>query len=328
MIVLAGGDLVLPDRILSNASSCLDGSRVASLETRTRAEPSGAAVIDVRQCYVVPGFVDVHVHGVEGVDTLDEGAPVAQIAAALPRYGVTSFCPTTVACPPAQLRDVLEQVRSARAARARPAAPACSRRISRAISSTRSTGVRSPPTACVQPARYGACPRSGGHSRQSDILAAIAAARPEVGIVTLAPELPGGLDLDPGAGGAGPPRVAGPLGRRLRRGDCGIEAGARHATHLFNRMTPIAHRAAGARRRRALARGDRGGTDLRRVPRASRHVPRGDCRQGDARHHGDHGRHRRVGSARRDRSPGWAAAASASATRPSCSTTGRWPAAR
>ena len=157
MIVLAGGDLVLPDRILSNASLLLDGGRVAAIEPRSRVEPAGASVIDVRQCYVVPGFIDVHVHGVEGVDTLDEGAPVAQIAAALPRYGVTSFCPTTVACPPDAL-TARARAGSLGARRARAhAAPACCRRISRAISSTPSTGVRSPRTACGQPLDN-ACP--------------------------------------------------------------------------------------------------------------------------------------------------------------------------
>ena len=57
--------------------------------------------------YIVPGFIDVHVHGVDGIDALDVpgGAePVALIADRLPRYGVTAFCPTTVACAPGRPR--------------------------------------------------------------------------------------------------------------------------------------------------------------------------------------------------------------------------------
>src|SRR5213079_1719617 len=63
---------------------------------------------------IVPGFIDVHVHGVGGVDSQDPGDAIAAIAAMLPRYGVTAFCPTTVACAPAVLRRVLDQVRGAR----------------------------------------------------------------------------------------------------------------------------------------------------------------------------------------------------------------------
>lgn len=117
MIVLAGGDLVLPDRILTNASLIVDGSRIAAIESRGPADAAGATILDVSDCFVVPGFVDVHVHGVEGHDTLDGGSAIAEIASRLPRYGVTAFCPTTVACAPTELRAVLAQVKAARAAR-------------------------------------------------------------------------------------------------------------------------------------------------------------------------------------------------------------------
>src|SRR3954471_20618365 len=117
MIVLAGGDLVLPDRILTRASLILDGTRIASLEPQARVDAAGAIIVDAADCYVVPGFVDVHVHGVEGHDTLDGGSPIAEIASRLPRYGVTAFCPTTVACAPPELRVVLAQIKAARVSR-------------------------------------------------------------------------------------------------------------------------------------------------------------------------------------------------------------------
>src|SRR5262249_43418851 len=64
--------------------------------------------------YIVPGFIDVHVHGVEGLDVLGANDSLGAIAARLPRYGVTAFCPTTVACGPAALRNTLDQVRRLR----------------------------------------------------------------------------------------------------------------------------------------------------------------------------------------------------------------------
>src|SRR5207244_3741521 len=116
MIVLAGGDIVLPDRILTNASLIIDAGRIAAIDT-ARGAPAGASVVDVGDSYIVPGFVDVHVHGIEGHDTLDGAGAIDGIAARLPRYGVTAFCPTTMACRPAELELVLDQITHARVSR-------------------------------------------------------------------------------------------------------------------------------------------------------------------------------------------------------------------
>src|SRR5918993_5020037 len=114
MIVLAGGDLVLPDRIQTGGSLFVDRDRIAAIEGRERVDTPGATIVDVRDHYVVPGFIDVHVHGTLGRDTLDDAQAIAAIAATLPRYGVTAFCPTSVACGPMALRVMLEAVRDSR----------------------------------------------------------------------------------------------------------------------------------------------------------------------------------------------------------------------
>ena len=117
MIVLAAGDIVLPGQILPNAALLIDGRRIAAVEPHARIDAAGATIIEAPNCYVVPGFIDVHVHGVDGWDTLDENDAIARIASRLPRYGVTAFCPTTVACTPVALRTVLARVAGARAER-------------------------------------------------------------------------------------------------------------------------------------------------------------------------------------------------------------------
>src|SRR5215213_5278616 len=119
MIVLSGASLVLPDRILSPGTLLIQDGRIAEIRPDAPSTSHPGSHFAFHGHYIVPGFIDVHVHGIEGVDSLDASAdggadPVAAIAERLPRYGVTAFCPTTVACGPRALRRVLDQVRRAR----------------------------------------------------------------------------------------------------------------------------------------------------------------------------------------------------------------------
>ena len=81
--------------------------------------------------------------------------------------------------------------------------------------------------------------------QERDVLDVIAACRPDVGIVTMAPELPGGIDLVRTLASAGHRVALGHSGSDYDTAIAAIDAGARHATHLFNRMTPMSHRAPG-----------------------------------------------------------------------------------
>src|SRR5262245_59287216 len=119
MIVLSGADLVLPDRILTPGTLVIDGDRIVEVRAGQASGDGNprSPLFAFHGHYIVPGFIDVHVHGLEGVDTLDEDNPVATMAARMPRYGVAAFCPTTMACAPDELRRVLRQVRLARKTR-------------------------------------------------------------------------------------------------------------------------------------------------------------------------------------------------------------------
>jgi N-acetylglucosamine-6-phosphate deacetylase len=239
MIALARGDVVLPDRVLSEATIIIEAGRIAAIEPGA-ADLGGTTTIDASDCYVVPGFIDVHVHGVEGHDTLDGDEAVARIAARLPRFGVTAFCPTTVACPPAELRVFLNQVRDTRVAAVQGRARVLPAHLESNFISPDYRGAQ--PASCL---RAPGAHASDGDFSARDILDAIADSRPDVGIVTLAPEVPGGLDLVSTLVAAGHRVSLGHSGADYDTAIAAIDAGARHATHLFNRMTPITHRAPG-----------------------------------------------------------------------------------
>jgi len=239
MIVLAGGDIVLPDRILTSASLIIDQGRIADIAT-ARGAPAGAAVVDVRESYVVPGFVDVHVHGVEGHDTLDGAGALAEIAKRLPRYGVTAFCPTTVACAPAELSLTLQQIADARVGRPSGAARVLPAHLESNFINPEYKGAQ--PAACL---RLPTDARRDGEFSGRDILDVIEARQADVGIVTVAPEIDGALELIPRLVRAGHRVSLGHSAADYDQAVAAIDAGARHATHLFNRMTPITHRAPG-----------------------------------------------------------------------------------
>ena len=85
-----------------------------------------------------------------------------------------------------------------------------------------------------------ALPFEAGH-----ILREIERAAPDVGIVTLAPELDGGLDLVAWLLARGHRVSLGHSAATYDEAMAAIAAGARHATHLFNRMPPLGHRSPG-----------------------------------------------------------------------------------
>jgi len=92
MIVLSGASLVLPDRVLSPGTLVIEDGRIA--EIRSDAPAGAHAAFAFHGHYILPGFIDVHVHGVDGVDSQDAVAgrgAIAAIASSLPHYGVTGF---------------------------------------------------------------------------------------------------------------------------------------------------------------------------------------------------------------------------------------------
>lgn len=232
MIRLSGATLVLPDRLLAPGELVVDGDRIADVSP-TRA----AGGRDLHGHYIVPGFIDVHVHGVEGVDALDaDGDPIGTLAARLPRYGVTAFCPTSIACGPGDLRRMLAGIRAARERAQGPGARVLPAHLESNFINPVFKGAQ--PEVCLR--TPSAAPE--GEFSGREILDAIAAARPDVGIITVAPEVEGVLDLIPELVRHGHRVSLGHTGATYEQARAGIAAGAAHATHLYNRMTPLSHR--------------------------------------------------------------------------------------
>lgn len=246
MTVLSGADLVLPDGTVAAGTLHLDNGRIVRIERGARSTPSTP---DLSEHTIVPGFVDVHVHGVGGVDALDGGDAVARIASRMPAHGVTAFCPTTVACEPSALADLLMQVRACResavaGARVLPAHLESNFINAEYSGAQPSACLRSRVLAASTPTGAAAMAHEAAFSAQ-DVLRVIAQHADVVAIVTMAPEIDGGLDLVTWLTRLGIRVSLGHSGASYEEALAAIAAGARQATHLFNRMPPLHHRRPG-----------------------------------------------------------------------------------
>jgi N-acetylglucosamine-6-phosphate deacetylase len=249
---LSGASLVLPDRVVSGQTLVLEDSRIVDLISGPREAGPNEVRVNLDSHFVVPGFIDAHLHGVHGTDVLDGAGAVQMIAERLPRWGVTGFCPTSIACPPDVLDRFLREV-----ANLRQTATAGAPR-SRVLPAHLESNFINPEYRGAQPlrclrtpvetpfeARQAARQDSLGDSGEftaRDILSVIERHRADIATVTLAPEIPGGLDLTRTLVATGVRVSLGHSGATFEEAQEAIGSGARQATHLFNRMRPMTHR--------------------------------------------------------------------------------------
>jgi N-acetylglucosamine-6-phosphate deacetylase len=244
MVALTGADVVLRGGVVPAATLVVSGGRIEAIHRHTL--PDGPNVRTLQGYTVVPGFVDVHVHGIAGVDTLDPGAPIARMAAMLPAFGVTAFSPTTVACTPAALGHALAQVHGARRAPASGSARVLPAHLESNFINPAYRGAQ--PLSCIRTfAGSGAAEGASAPEAfaSTDVLEAIERLAGDIGVVTLAPEMEGGLELIAWLVARGIRPSIGHSNATFEQARAAIAAGADRATHLFNRMPPLNHRSPG-----------------------------------------------------------------------------------
>lgn len=251
-VFLSGADVILPDRIESNLTVVLEGDRIADFVSGPREFGRDETRVHLSGCVIAPGFIDVHAHGVLGHDVLDADNGLEAVATAMPRFGVTAFCPTSIACSPVVLSRFLRSVADARAARPTGArvlpAHLESNFINPVYAGAQPVGCLRSPAASAQGtsarARVEVEDDAAGFSGR-DVIAVIDERGSDVGIVTLAPELDGGVELVEHLAARGIRVSLGHSGATFEQAQAAISRGARHATHLFNRMASMSHREPG-----------------------------------------------------------------------------------
>jgi N-acetylglucosamine-6-phosphate deacetylase len=184
-----------------------------------------------RRGLAVAGLVDLQVNGFAGVDFLAADADgLARAVAALAATGVTAYQPTFITSPPDAYRRALGEVAPLAAGSARPAGP-------------RLLGVHlEGPFLAAE--RRGAHPREHLRPPDARLLDELRGLGP-VTTVTLAPELPGAIDLVRALVGAGVVVSLGHSDATAAEAGAAFDAGATTVTHLFNAMRPFDHREPG-----------------------------------------------------------------------------------
>ena len=219
---LTGARLVLPDGVTENGRITIEGARIAAF-----GGASGAGDLDLTGYTVVPGFVDLHVHGGGGGSYASGDAEQALVAARTHlEHGTTTTVASTVT---GEIDEVCRQAAV----------------LSELVEDGVLAGVHFEGP-FISPGRCGAHdPELLRDPDPALVRKVVDAARGTARMVTLAPELPGGLESVRMLAELGVIAAVGHTDSDYGKTLEAIDAGATVATHLFNAMPGIGHRAPG-----------------------------------------------------------------------------------
>lgn len=225
--LVTGGRVLTPATLLPDHAVVIEDGRIVSI-TRGRPEGSVDRVIDASGTWVVPGFIDVHVHGGDGFDAMD-ATPEALLGMGrfFARHGVTAYYATTTSAPAESILAAIETVMTTPQPR----------------DGARHLGVHVEGP-YLNPAHCGAQqvsdmrdpdPEEYGNWLESGV----------VKLVTVAPERPGVLEFIREAASEGVEFAVGHSGASYEQMLEAANRGLRQATHTYNGMLGLHHREPG-----------------------------------------------------------------------------------
>jgi N-acetylglucosamine-6-phosphate deacetylase len=243
MIVLCANRLYTPQEEIKDPLLFIEDGVISAVSSRAQQElPKNATVVDLAHdgladAILAPGFVDIHMHGGAGLDVMRATpAELPHLNKFLTTHGVTGYFPTTVAAPLDQTCQALERLADAiEASQSSPAA--------------NGGAVQARPLGIHLEGPFLTHKRRGVHPPEYLVEPTLEiferlwqAARGHVRMMTIAPELPGAIEVIEEAARRKVLVSIGHSDAVLEAARAGVRAGARHATHTFNAMRPLDHR--------------------------------------------------------------------------------------
>lgn len=190
--------------------------------------PPTLPVYDARGMHVLPGFLDLQVNGVAGIDLTHEPERLWEVAAALPRFGVTAFLPTIITAAPRSREKALAVLAAGPPPGWVGAVPV-------------GLHLEGP---MIAAARKGAHPEQWLRPPSTDLVAGWSR-EAGVAMVTLAPELPGALEVVAALVARGVLVAIGHTEASAEQVLAAVERGASVLTHLGNAMPGLQARTPG-----------------------------------------------------------------------------------
>jgi len=217
----------------------VEDGRITNLSSRSSGELPQGSVVDFGDAILAPGYFDIHIHGGAGVDAMRASADeLPRLGKFLSAHGVTAYFPTTVAasmdstCAALErLADAIEAASTSGSGGDHPQARPVGVHLEGPFLSPRRRGVHPPeyllePTIAIFDKLW-------------------QAARGHVRMMTIAPEIPGAMEVIAEAARRNVCVSIGHSDADMQAAQLGVKAGARHATHTFNAMHPLDHREPG-----------------------------------------------------------------------------------
>jgi N-acetylglucosamine-6-phosphate deacetylase len=228
--------LYTPVEEIQNPLLVVEDGRISEVSSRsTKDVPGNTSLVDFGDAVLAPGFLDIHMHGGAGLDLMRAlPAELPRLGKFLTTHGVTGYFATTVAAPLDATCAALGRLADAIEA---PASP------------TNGDPVQARPLGIHLEGPFLSHKRRGVHPPEYLVTPTIAiferlwqAARGHVGMLTIAPEIPGAMEVIAEASRRKVCVSIGHSDAEMPIAQDAVKAGARHATHTFNAMRPLDHR--------------------------------------------------------------------------------------
>jgi N-acetylglucosamine-6-phosphate deacetylase len=228
-LLIRGGTVLTPLESIDDGAVFVRDGMIERVERRSALNERADVEIDAGGRIICPGFIDLQGNGGGGALLTDEpnAGAIERMTRAHARFGTTAMLPTIVTAPEARLAEALRAVRSA---------------TGQSMGGARVLGAHMEGP-FINPVRKGAHDERFIQAPDTAMFARLLeAAGGTLRIVTMAPELPGALDLFALARAAGTVVSIGHTDATYDEALRGVDAGASFATHVLNAMRPLAQR--------------------------------------------------------------------------------------
>jgi len=248
-ILLRNCRVVLLDRTARTSSLLIENGRIARIfDSHSNQSVKAHALMDLDGLTLFPGFIDVHIHGAVGVDTMEATASdLCYVAEFLAKNGVTAWLPTLVPAANEQYAQAIRAIEQAVAQTSVCDDPGTRDHRLKSVPLARVIGVHYEGP-FVNSEQCGALHREHFRTFKAPAdLDALPRIKKEgaIHMMTLAPEIDGGVELVSELQRRGWIVSIGHTRAAVAVLDQALQAGARHMTHFMNAMPPLHHRAPG-----------------------------------------------------------------------------------